>query len=26
VPCGPLRLQGDHGPVAYRYLRLRPLE
>lgn len=22
---GPLRLQGDHGPVAYRNLRLRPL-
>jgi hypothetical protein len=26
IPRGPLRLQGDHGPVAYRYLRLRPLE
>jgi 3-keto-disaccharide hydrolase len=26
LPLGPLRLQGDHGPVAYRYLRLRPLE
>jgi hypothetical protein len=25
-PRGPLRLQGDHGPVAYRNLRLRPLE
>ena len=25
VPQGPLRLQGDHGPVAYRNLRLRPL-
>jgi sugar phosphate isomerase/epimerase len=22
---GPLQLQGDHGPVAYRNLRLRPL-
>lgn len=25
VPRGPLRLQGDHGAVAYRNLRLRPL-
>lgn len=25
-PAGPLRIQGDHGPVAYRNLRLRPLE
>lgn len=25
VPRGPLRLQGDHGPVAYRNLRIRPL-
>jgi hypothetical protein len=25
-PSGPLRLQGDHGPVAYRNIRLRPLE
>lgn len=25
LPRGPLRLQGDHGPVAYRNLRLRPL-
>jgi hypothetical protein len=25
TPRGPLRLQGDHGPVAYRNLRLRPL-
>jgi hypothetical protein len=25
-PRGPLRLQGDHGPVAYRNLRVRPLE
>lgn len=24
-PAGPLMLQGDHGPVAYRNLRLRPL-
>ena len=24
-PGGPLRLQGDHGPVAYRNIRLRPL-
>jgi hypothetical protein len=23
-PAGPLMLQGDHGPVAYRNLRLRP--
>ncbi|MBC8127888.1 MAG: DUF1080 domain-containing protein [Gloeobacteraceae cyanobacterium ES-bin-144] len=22
---GPLRLQGDHGPIAYRNLRIRPL-
>ena len=22
---GPLMLQGDHGPVAYRHLRIRPL-
>ncbi|MEI7911266.1 MAG: family 16 glycoside hydrolase [Verrucomicrobiota bacterium] len=22
---GPLRLQGDHGPVAYRNLRVRPI-
>lgn len=26
VPRGPLRLQGDHGPVAFRNLRLRPLD
>ena len=26
VPFAPLRLQGDHGPVAYRYITLRPLE
>jgi hypothetical protein len=24
-PVGPLMLQGDHGPVAYRNLRLTPL-
>ncbi len=24
-PLGPLQLQGDHGPVAYRNLRLRPV-
>ena len=22
---GPLMLQGDHGPVAYRNLRIRPV-
>jgi hypothetical protein len=26
IPLGPLRLQGDHGPVAYRNIRIRPLE
>jgi hypothetical protein len=26
VPGGPLRLQGDHGPVAYRNIRMRPSE
>jgi hypothetical protein len=26
TPRGPLRLQGDHGPVAYRNLRIRLLE
>jgi len=26
APRGPLMLQGDHGPVAYRNLRLRPLD
>jgi hypothetical protein len=26
IPLGPLRLQGDHGPVGYRNIRLRPLE
>lgn len=25
VAKGPLRLQGDHGPVAYRNLRIKPL-
>ncbi len=25
-PTGPIRLQGDHGPVAYRNLWVRPLE
>ena len=25
-PTGPLMLQGDHGPVAYRNIRLRPLK
>ena len=25
APTGPLRIQGDHGPVAYRNIRLRPL-
>jgi hypothetical protein len=25
-PVGPLMLQGDHGPVAFRNLRLRPLD
>ena len=24
-PTGPLRLQGDHGPVAYRNIWVRPL-
>jgi len=24
-PAGPLQFQGDHGPVAYRNLRVRPL-
>jgi len=26
VARGPLRLQGDHGPVAYRNIRIRPLD
>ena len=25
IAAGPLRLQGDHGPVAFRHLRMRPL-
>jgi hypothetical protein len=25
-PAGPLMLQGDHGPVAYRNIRIRPLD
>lgn len=25
IPRGPLRLQGDHGPVAYRNIRIRAL-
>jgi hypothetical protein len=25
-PAGPLMFQGDHGPVAYRNLRVRPLQ
>jgi len=25
-PTGPLMIQGDHGPVAYRNLRVRPLD
>jgi hypothetical protein len=25
-PTGPIRLQGDHGPVAYRNLRLKAVE
>ncbi len=25
-PTGPIRLQGDHGPVAYRNLRVRTVE
>ena len=25
-PKGPLMLQGDHGPVAYRNLRIKPVE
>jgi len=26
IPRGPLRLQGDHGPVAYRNIRMRAIE
>jgi hypothetical protein len=25
-PTGPLMLQGDHGPVAYRHLVIKPLK
>ncbi|HLF95430.1 MAG TPA: family 16 glycoside hydrolase, partial [Planctomycetota bacterium] len=25
-PLGPIMLQGDHGPVAFRNLRVRPLK
>jgi hypothetical protein len=25
VPRGPLMLQGDHGPVAFRGIQVRPL-
>jgi hypothetical protein len=25
APTNPLMLQGDHGPVAFRNLRVRPL-
>jgi len=25
-PTGPLMLQGDHGPVAYRNIRPKPLK
>lgn len=25
-PSGPLMLQGDHSPVAYRNLRVRPVQ
>ena len=25
VPRGPFQLQGDHGPVAFRKLAIRPL-
>lgn len=26
VPAAPFRLQGDHGPVAFRHVRIRTLE
>jgi hypothetical protein len=26
VPRGPILLQGDHGPVAFRKIRVRPIE
>ena len=25
-PLGPIMIQGDHGPVAYRNMRIRPLK
>ena len=25
-PTGPIMLQGDHGPIAYRNIRVRPVE
>jgi hypothetical protein len=25
-PVGPIRLQGDHGPVAYRHMWVKPLD
>ncbi len=25
APTGPIMLQGDHGPVAYRNIYVRPL-
>jgi hypothetical protein len=25
-PWGPLMFQGNHGPVSYRNIRVRPLE
>jgi len=25
-PTGPLMLQGDHGPIAYRNIRIKPLQ
>jgi hypothetical protein len=25
-PTGPIRLQGDHGPVAYRNLRMKSID
>jgi len=26
IAQGPIRLQGDHGPVAFRNVRIRPLD
>jgi len=26
VPTGPLLLQADHGPVAFRHVRIRPIQ